>query len=110
MVLEIQVSCSVEVHLWKKKHQVGGSFLSISGSATLSQAGILKGGLPLESQECMNPEMLMSLMLDVSQGSRVLIAFQVTLIGIHCSHLVRICSNSLLADINYMIENICFIS
>lgn len=36
MVLEIQVSCSVEVHLWKKKHQVGGSFLSISGSATVS--------------------------------------------------------------------------
>lgn len=88
----------------------GGGVFCLFLVLPLSQAGILKGGLPLESQECMNPEMLMSLMLDVSQGSRVLIAFQVTLIGIHCSHLFRICSNSLLADINYKIENICFIS
>lgn len=66
MVLEIQVSCSVEVHLWKKKHQVGGGLFCLFRVLPLSQAGILKGGLPLESQECMNPEMLMSLMLDVS--------------------------------------------
>lgn len=66
MVLKIQASCSMEVHLWKKKHQ-WVVFLSISGSATVL-------GTPSERWPSIRiprvfdptPEMLMSLMLDVS--------------------------------------------
>lgn len=66
MVLKIQASCSMEVHLWKETHQ-GVDFLSISGSATVSGSHSERwSSIRIPRVFDPTPEMLMSLMLGVS--------------------------------------------